>query len=481
MPSFGELFKKSIQDCGYTINQFAKKLDFNRGTLYSVFSGTKNLPEDVFHRALSFLGPSQEESTLLKAYYSDIYGPAMEHILFLQQELNRISDSENNTFSEDINKDTSLVSALKEIFFQAQTEALPEVYTNYSFSAAAIDDAVYTTLKSCANSVTLRHYVLTEISGTSTENLQTLLSSLRYMELKQNVYTLPVPAPVLPQQFAPFPYFFVTSDRLFLLNQDGTIFFFVDEPAIVDTVFQDAIRTFMMAKPLANFISPTFDFRSVIELLEMSLPAQGTHSCIESQMCLSNSLSDPTFLDAIAAPTLPLRSPLIRLVAQHYSELVKRACPTISSAAGCLRFLETGIAEDLPQRLIGPAPIPLRRQAFQRMLESIECEENVHAILNQAKLRLPQKFAFILNSDRHSVTITSTDYAWTIPVEDPHLQDDFFNFLDYCHRGHLVLSQQEASAFLRQLMACCDNSEASDGKQNAAYDYTMPPSLLQKE
>jgi len=460
MQPFGELLKKYILDRGYTVNQFAKKLDFNRGTLYSVFAGTKNMPEDVFLRALTFLSSGPEETALLKAYHSEIYGQAaMEHILFLQQELNRISDRETAPRPEYSTNSTALASALSTLFSRAAKEELPDIYTNYSFSSTVIDDAVYEALTSSVDPVCLRHYVLTETSGSSTENLQTLLSSLRYMDLKQNVSTLSVSDPHLLQTHTPFPYFFVTTRQLILLNRDGSTFCSIDDPAVIDTVFQDALRTFIEAKPIASFISPTFDFRSVIELLEMALPAQGSHICIESQMCLAKSLSDPDFLDAIAAPKLPLRASLIRLVSHHYRELCKRACPTISSASGCLRFLETGIVEDLPQSLVGPAPIPFRRLALLQLLESCENEDQAHTILNEAKLRLPQKFAFILNDSLHSVTITSTEFSWTISVEDPHLRDDFFNFLDYCHRGQLILSKQEASAFLHHLISICEEPE----------------------
>lgn len=462
MQPFGELLKKTILARGYTINQFAKKLNFNRGTLYSVFSGTKNMPEDVFLRALSFLDPNQEESPLLESFYSDIYGHnAMKHILFLQKELNRLADREAATIPSDATEDTPLTSALKEFFTQASETALPEIYTNYSFSSRLIDDSVYAVLSSVQESVSLRHYVLTETCGTGTENLQTILSSLRYMDLRQNVYTLSVSDPLLPQQFSPFPWFFVTSTHLLLLNRDGSEFFFMDEPALVDTVYQDAILTFAKARPLATFISPSYDFHSVLELLKMALPAQGSHLCLESQMCLSHLLSDPGFLDAIAAPELPLRASLIQLVAHHYQNLCKRACPTIFSAVGCLRFLETGIVEDLPQSLVGPAPPAYRRAALLQLLESCENGDSTHAILNESKLRLPQKHAFILNDSLHTVTITSIDFSWTISVENPHLRDDFFNFINYCQRGQLILSPEEMASFLHYLISICDSPSAS--------------------
>lgn len=471
MRPFGELLKKSILDMGYTVNQFAKKLDFNRGTLYSVFSGTKNLPEEVFLRALSFLGAGPDKDALTQAYYADIYGrETMEHILFLQRELNRIADRETAPISDTSGEAPPLVSALKTLFAAAGEEELQEIYTNYAFSATAIDDAVYSVMVSYTGPVSLRHYTFTELGGSGTENLQALLGSLRYMDLRQNTYILPVSDPMLLQQFVPFPYFFVSPHHLLMTDRDGRSFFFSDTPLAADTVFQEALHAFLEAKPLATFMSPSFDFRSVIELLDMSLPSQGLHSCIESQMCLVDSLSDLDFLDAIAAPTIPLRAPLIRLVSQHYRELSKRACPTLSSAGGCLRFLETGIAEDLPGRLTVPAPPFFRRLALQRLLQSIENGEDTHAILDDTKLRLPKKFAFILNSNSQAVTITSTDYAWSISVEDPHLRDDFFHFLDYCRRGHLVLSREASSTFLRQLISLCDSTPLSSSSQPDTQD-----------
>lgn len=459
MHSFGPLLKKAILDRGYTVNQFAKKLEFNRGTLYSVFSGSKNLPEDIFHRALTFL-PGPEQTQLLQAYYADIYGrTTMEHILFLQQTLNRMADRESAAAPNAAAGSGALVPPLKEFFARAAKDELPDIYTNYSFRATAIDDAVYEVLTGGEEAVRLHHYVLTETGGSGTGNLHALFSSLRYINLKQNVSMLPVSDPQLPESHALFPFFFVTTGQLLLLTRDGSGFLFSDDPAVVDSVFQKALRRFMEAKPLAQFLSPTFDYRSVMELMEMALPAKGHHICIESQMCLAKSLSDPEFLDAIAVPQLPLRSSLIRLVAHHYRDLCDRTFPTIYSSSGCLRFLETGIVEDLPQNLVSPVPPPFRRQAL--ILQQQACADGTtDAILNESKLRLPQKIAFILNDTHHTVTITSTDYAWRISVVDPHLRDDFFHFLDYCRRGQLLLSGEEAVAFLQHLIAVFDENES---------------------
>ncbi|MEG2081399.1 MAG: helix-turn-helix transcriptional regulator, partial [Oscillospiraceae bacterium] len=417
MQSFGSILKDSIDSMNLSINQFSKLSGINRGQIYNVFSGKKNISEDKFRTMLyTFNFTKSQKEALEKAFYRNLYGDeSFDRIQFIIDNINKLSDKENQVtpvkhlplldkekFEKlTFGKENIGLLIANIIRLEAENDA-PSINTNIPFSFEFLDDTIYNSLCESKSKIDFKHIISFDKVGNSTHNLNNLFKSIKYLKIKYNVwyYYSEVEKLISPDNI--FPYYFLSSNYLICIDADCNIALLITDEAAIKANYTLLTKATKKIKPLAYFPTNALDFKDKFATLALDLEwAHLSHF----PCCMVRPLSSET-LHEIGQKDLDNREWLINTVVNHYQAMSKMTDVTqrayFAQTAGLKQFAKDGRFYEIPETFITPFPSHLIRDTLQGFIEDVDEKKMSIHLLKDEKIRIP-KYLF-------SITLKTNDF-----------------------------------------------------------------------
>ena len=98
MKQFGDVLKQCMAEQALSVNAVSKTIGLNRGWLYNVFTGVKNLPEEKLQLMLNEVDFTPKNVELLReSYYRAVYGrEAFDRIVLIKTVLAQAAGAKPN-------------------------------------------------------------------------------------------------------------------------------------------------------------------------------------------------------------------------------------------------------------------------------------------------------------------------------------------------------------------------------------------------
>ncbi len=478
MENFGVLLKKFIEEINISVSQFAKTLQFNRGWLYSVFDGTKSLPEEKFQIILAMSCFTQYQKTALReAYYREIYGSAaINRVLYLQSafrgksglvahaKIYNYTPSKNIESVAGINQLCSVVDYL--LRNELEFSDSHHVYTNFPYSFTEMDDTVYEVMSSSGGKLPLDHIIVFEPGRTDTYNINNIFASLRYIQLRSNPQCLYETGSIDISGNRLYPCFFVTSSCLFLFDPvTFTGLVIADKTAAVSARFYTQ-RIVSRCKPLAIFSRDEIDLKQII--------AKTNHQNIEisfgNQLCIGV-FADEEIADGLLRPDLPAREATIQIALNYYGQYLKanennsNVVTSFHSQRSFEEFAKTGIVSEVSNRIVVPASVETRKKILIKMLAGVENGTICTKLVDSTLVDLPDRISIEISKNNACVFGMISDGTdgyfgeYFINITDSMAIADFRNYADYILRNGFTLPDEYFKHFLRDLILHCSDED----------------------
>lgn len=468
MKEFGDLLQQFIIEQYQSVSSFSKLSGINRGQLYRIFSGEKNMSESSFSDMLdsNFFTDIQNEE-LTQAYYSKKYPEdVFERITYIIEAMSALSQPEsNNAPVRDFkpkDKIKSIVgmcdisAAAEYVLCTAAENKDKSVYTNYPFKLQNLDAQIYSYLKQNPSSVDFNHIVCLDTIGKTNENLQSVFAAMRYARSGLIPYCYYSDYKPEKDAAALYPYYFTSASCSLLFDSEGNSGIIISDADTASTMTLSARQAMTVCEPMAA------TFKNELELKQLvSQYAFGTKSvekfyglsyypCILPYMDLSD-------FDAIGRRDVPGRDTLIQISYQHYSSILQFMHSLIFTKEGLKEFAETGKIPHMTHNLITDASPELRCKILKKL------SDEKRLMLDESKLRLPSfldieirqsALFFGLTADKENSFIGEV----TMIVKDKHIIGDFNYLFDYLIRGRFCYSDGYTKGFINDLaMKCSDD------------------------
>lgn len=472
MSSFGEVLKQCIEDQGISVNGFARDTGINRGWLYNIFTGVKKLPEDKFQallRDISFT--SANEDLLREAFYREAFGDdKYENIIY-------IADFFNKTFVESCAQKPekadlysrpaahvlpvepkSFKNALHSIIYEEiKSGEAPVIYTNFPYSLKHVDNRIYNALRACGKPVVLHHLVYFERKSHSKNNLRSVLQSLRYIQLRQNVHYIYADSVSAAFTGTLYPYFVITATGALMFNAVGTRGLLIhSEPAVLAHLCDQANGLIMKCAPLAAFPANLLEAKAINE----PMVATAVTSYLVHAPCWTQ-FADNELLDKAIHPTFPLRESIIQIADRYYADIMRGNPLHFFTLSGIIDFIHNGRFYDAPELLVPPFSPALRVYVLEKMIKYLKEPRDYFFLLDESKITCPDSLAVTFCEG--GVMILSKaiidDDAFVgqcvVKLEDKSIAADFRNCQDYIVRNGFVHTKDYALRSLSDLLVLC--------------------------
>ena len=233
MKQFGDVLKQCMAEQALSVNAVSKTIGLNRGWLYNVFTGVKNLPEEKLQLMLNEVDFTPKNVELLReSYYRAVYGrEAFDRIVLIKTVLaqaagakppNGLQTQWEYIPPEDscLVDDENLPGVLRHILnTESAGSAEPVVFTNYPYNLQKIDDIVYCAAAGFRDKKVDFHHILTfERNPKGDHNLKNVLKSARFLKLRQNIWFHYADSIATEAFGTVFPYFFITTNCVLLFD-----------------------------------------------------------------------------------------------------------------------------------------------------------------------------------------------------------------------------------------------------------------------
>lgn len=472
MRSFGETLRCCIENQNISINSISKLTGINRGWLYNVFSGERNLPEDKFQILLQkiFFTKSNEE-LLRESYYTMLYGYSE------YRNIRKIIKFFNETYRESCNVGTfsddtftlpltnicpvskgNIASALRYIIYnEVERSFKPIIYTNHPYNLKSVDNCFYSVLHGKDNNILLNHMIRFERKSNTKNNLDNILHSLRYLKLRQNVHYY------YSENFSTeisgiiYPYFVITATGALLFDAAGSQGLFIhNEPDTLSELCKRADNLISKCTPLASFPENILELKDLVE----PVAYKGVSSYLQYYPCWAQFVNS-ALLGEIMHPELPFRDSIIQIAERYYSSIMSNNPLHFFCLSGVADFVNNGRFFEAPEDVVPKLSYSMRVNMLETMIAHIEGPDDNFFLLDERVVSIPQNLEISYCEDCVTLFTTISDGPESyvgecvVHLEDKSIAADFRNFQDYIVRNGFVHTKEYALRNLSDLLVIC--------------------------
>ena len=448
--NFGEFFGECIKKSDISMNRLATLIGMNRGNLYSVVNGSRQIKSEDFMNAVRLLSLAKNDADRLSdLYFSEYYGAEQfNKIKFVIRELSRFQafqapkDLSVEAFAGKTNlwNELQLLAALDHLIKNSESE----IITNYPFESKQIDELFYANVYN--KTITGFIHIVS-----MKDSLSTLFSCLRFLFLQSFPYYTYEP---LYSDCSVYPYFAVGDNGAVLFDNEKGLF--VCDWEAVAQIREKAQSFLEKCTQLGQLPGNIFEIKDYYAGINSFRTASVFHRypCITVYFYLE-------MFYAIARPDLENREAMVHMAYEHYrSARANVDFSSFISLDGLNRFVETGNVAEIPKSM----KVPLPKE------EIIRCLENIRTAVENGKM-------YIWDSNKISMTeglilenmsgndifvcgcrYDSSDFfepdVFMAMLNDPSLNKVIADVGDYMIRAELVMNK-------KTVLACIDTHIAS--------------------
>lgn len=397
-----ECLQEIFKNKGLTQNGVSKITGINKGTLNRLLNGKQNVKFDEILTFCNNIGlTSGERDLIFNTYFRGIYGDYyIDAATFAIEEFSKADDRAADSVPSrgfSVYPDSGFMSdfqKMEEAIYSVTDIDSGRIYTNFPFSNKRLDDFFYDKAKK--GNIELVHFVEKIQNGGETENLYTLIRSLRYMNILQFPYVINIWNSGNETQLLPY---FVMTEKGAVLFDRTSGFITVSDRSIAHLM--DTVQK--MAAASIRFGKKTADIMEVKNIIAGAVSHKTEIISFCKYPCFASYVTREMMYEA--ANDVPNKDQLIEICAAHYEILLTNAQKTqFTTLDGLEDFALTGNFYEIPGDFVHEFSPKTR----VKLLEAIknEIKNDRLYILNKTNA-LPEGIA--IESYTESTVITGTD------------------------------------------------------------------------
>lgn len=460
---FGELLRTFLDQNKISVNKFARENSINSATLYNIFASKRRLPEEKLEKIMSgaYFDPSQKHE-LFESFYREKYGRAQyECVRMLYNHYKPSSQNEivlppmppvfkiesGQTVTAE-NKNM-IMSAIRTVFELAKDKN--EIFTNYSFDHAEIDELVFALSKEKGSR--LFHLRSKTDLQSLHESVRQFVRCARFNEIGINLYDVATDKSDVAESRGAFPFYFSTNG-LTVVYSSGVKYGFITAGGKLEESINAELRQILISS------RKTVAFpKNILKTLQVfqGLDGYRNYNCVPG-IAYCDYLSTESLINLVN-DAFSYKDKCVEVINGFIGMLERSFCVEFDELE---RFAATGRIYDTPETILKKVSPEVRRRVLERML--CDVQSGKIKIVNSNLQKFDSNVGYIYNEKIVcclGMLKTSAEseryYGQFIHVEENEkLSEVFADYFDYIAKKGCIYSNDDASKLIENLILACE-------------------------